>query len=71
MKLARFGDDAGLLAIVDTTLLSEIGHFFVSYNRFEGKTFEPIGRFGPRRAHRTVERSRGRPRTARRVRKKK
>jgi len=50
------------------TLLSEIEHFFVSYNRFEDRTFEPIGRFGSRRARRVIERSRSRRRTPGRVR---
>ncbi|MDQ3624800.1 MAG: inorganic diphosphatase, partial [Verrucomicrobiota bacterium] len=31
-------------------LLSEIEHFFASYNEIKGKRFEPLGRFGPARA---------------------
>lgn len=36
-------------------LLEEIEHFFVSYNKFKGKEFHPIGRFGPERAERLIE----------------
>jgi inorganic pyrophosphatase len=53
------------------TLLSEIERFFVSYNAFPGRTFEPIGRSGAARAESIVERSRAnRPKTGRRKRKK-
>jgi inorganic pyrophosphatase len=31
-------------------LLSEIEHFFVSYNTIKGKTFKPLGRYGSARA---------------------
>ncbi len=31
-------------------LLSEIEHFFISYNQVMGKQFFPLGRFGPQRA---------------------
>ena len=30
--------------------VDEIEHFFVSYNKMEGKTFKPIGRYGPDKA---------------------
>lgn len=36
-------------------LLDEIEHFFVSYNDFKGKRFNPLGRFGPRKAAALVE----------------
>jgi inorganic pyrophosphatase len=36
-------------------LLDEIEHFFVSYNDFKGKRFNPLGRFGPRKASALVE----------------
>lgn len=36
-------------------LITEIEHFFVSYNTVKGKEFKPTGRFGPDRAKRTVE----------------
>ena len=36
-------------------LVDEIEHFFVSYNEIKGKTFEPLGRHGARRARAAVE----------------
>jgi inorganic pyrophosphatase len=36
-------------------LVDEIEHFFVSYNEIKGKTFEPLGRHGSRRARAVVE----------------
>lgn len=36
-------------------LITEIEHFFVSYNTIKGKEFKPTGRFGPDRAKRIVE----------------
>lgn len=41
---------------IDGRLLSEIEHFFVSYNTMKGETFEPLGRFGPARARALVQR---------------
>jgi inorganic pyrophosphatase len=35
--------------------LSEIEHYFVAYNEERGRTFRPIGRFGPRRARALVQ----------------
>ena len=35
-------------------LVDEIEHFFVSYNEIKGKSFRPMGRFGPERAQRLV-----------------
>ena len=43
------------LADLNATLLDEIEHFFVSYNEIKGKTFEPLGRFGPVKAARLIE----------------
>jgi inorganic pyrophosphatase len=40
---------------LDTTLLEEIEHFFVSYNQIKGKKFEPLARSGPARARELVE----------------
>jgi inorganic pyrophosphatase len=37
------------------TLVAEIEHFFVSYNRIKEKEFKPLGRFGPARAAAVVE----------------
>ena len=39
-------------------LLRQIEHFFISYNRFEGKKFSPIRRSGPAQARRKVEAAR-------------
>jgi inorganic pyrophosphatase len=36
-------------------LVEEIEHFFVSYNEIKGKSFEPLGRYGSRRARAVVE----------------
>jgi inorganic pyrophosphatase len=43
------------LTSLDGSLLDEIEHFFISYNTFKGKEFEPTGRFGPQRAHKLVK----------------
>ena len=40
---------------IGATLLEEVEHFFVSYNQIKGKTFKPLGRFGPERALQLVE----------------
>ena len=39
---------------LDRTLVKEIEHFFVFYNRERGKKFKPLGRFGPKRATRLI-----------------
>lgn len=44
------------LGDLDSTLLNEIEEFFISYNKVYGKKFKPIGRFGPKRAKRLVQR---------------
>lgn len=36
-------------------LLEEIEHFFISYNEFKGKRFQPLGRFGADRARKLVD----------------
>src|SRR5678809_1032527 len=41
---------------VDKTLLTEIEHFFVSYNGARGKKFKPIGRTGKKVAKMLVQR---------------
>lgn len=43
------------LEALGPALLDEIEHFFVSYNDFKGKRFEPLGRFGPKKASELVE----------------
>jgi inorganic pyrophosphatase len=48
------------LSDMDATLVDEIEHFFVSYNKIRGKKFKPIGREGPKRARRLVLKQRRR-----------
>jgi inorganic pyrophosphatase len=43
------------LGQLSDALVEEIEHFFVSYNEIKGKTFEPTGRYGSRRAKEIVE----------------
>ena len=52
---ARTHKGVRTLADINVTLLDEIEHFFVSYNEIKGKTFVPLGRFGPVKAARLVE----------------
>ncbi|HYO62391.1 MAG TPA: inorganic diphosphatase [Pyrinomonadaceae bacterium] len=52
---SRTHRDVRTLADLSDALLSEIEHFFVSYNEIKGKKFEPRGRFGPKRARELVE----------------
>lgn len=54
---SRAWEDVEELDDLDGRLLDEIEHFFVSYNSWKHKTFEPIGRHGPDRARRLVEQS--------------
>jgi len=42
------------------SLTDAVVHFFVSYNEFTGKTFTPLGRYGPKRALTLVEGARRR-----------
>lgn len=39
---------------LDSNLLDELEHFFISYNEIKGKEFRPAGRFGPDSAYRIV-----------------
>jgi inorganic pyrophosphatase len=39
---------------LDSVLVDEIEHFFVSYNEAKNKVFAPLGRFGPQRALKLV-----------------
>jgi inorganic pyrophosphatase len=43
------------LQTLDSTLIGEIEHFFVSYNEARGKKFKPKARKGPASARRLVE----------------
>lgn len=48
---------AGLksLADLDSTVMDEIEHFFISYNEARGKKFEPVRRRGPKHAKSIVK----------------
>lgn len=52
---SRTHQDVRTLADLNAALLDEIEHFFVSYNEIKGKTFVPLGRFGPIKAARLIE----------------
>jgi inorganic pyrophosphatase len=43
------------LADISPNLMDEVEHFFISYNEIKGKTFKPLGRFGPIKAARLIE----------------
>ena len=43
------------LGQLNENLVTEIEHFFVSYNEMKDKVFRPLGRFGPQRARAVVE----------------
>ena len=43
------------LGDLSTRLLDQIEHFFIAYNRAEGREFVPLGRRGPRSAERMTE----------------
>jgi inorganic pyrophosphatase len=45
---------------LDPNLVNEIENFFISYNQVRGKKFKPLGRYGPKRAKRLVEKQRAR-----------
>lgn len=47
--------DVQTLDDLNQNLMHEIEHFFVSYNTAKGKTFEPLGRFGPDQARQLVQ----------------
>jgi inorganic pyrophosphatase len=47
--------DVNRLTDLNKKLVDEIEHFFVSYNSEKGKTFKPLGRFGPKRAKRLIQ----------------
>lgn len=47
--------DVRSLKDLNRHLLKEIEHFFVSYNRMEGKEFKPLGRRGPRQAEKLAQ----------------
>ncbi len=43
---------------LDKKVVDEIEHFFIYYNEMRGKKFKPLGRFGPARALKLVNRAR-------------
>lgn len=43
------------LADLNDNFVTQIEHFFVSYNQIAGKAFKPTGRFGPERAQRLID----------------
>jgi inorganic pyrophosphatase len=45
------------LTRLNPSILDELEHFFISYNKFKGKEFKPLGLFGPLRAQRLVKES--------------
>ena len=51
------------LSDLDSTLVKEIEHFFISYNAERGKKFKPIARRGPKQARRLVKKHRLRHKT--------
>jgi inorganic pyrophosphatase len=42
---------------LNSKMVDEIEHFFVSYNAAKGKKFRPLGRFGPERAKKLIEKA--------------
>ncbi len=49
--------DIRSLKDLNSKLVQEIEHFFVSYNEMAGKQFKPLGQYGPRRAEKLVKES--------------
>jgi len=47
---SRLYEKTGTLKDLPVRRLTEIEHYFVSYNKERGRKFRPIGRFGPARA---------------------
>ncbi|HZS47567.1 MAG TPA: inorganic diphosphatase [Blastocatellia bacterium] len=47
--------DVKTLGDINVNLLTEIEHFFISYNEVRGKKFKPEGRYGPEKAERLVK----------------
>jgi inorganic pyrophosphatase len=60
--------DVRTLDDLSDPLADAIVHFFTSYNDFKGKTFTPLGRYGPKRALALVESARQRFRRGRKKR---
>ena len=54
---SRTTSDLKSLTDLNSKVLEEIEHFFISYNEVKGKKFKPLGRYGPERARKLVIRS--------------
>jgi inorganic pyrophosphatase len=54
---SRTSGDLKSITDLNPKLLEEIEHFFISYNEVKGKKFKPVGRYGPERARKLVQRS--------------
>jgi inorganic pyrophosphatase len=54
---SRLHADLKSITDLNPKLLDEIEHFFISYNEAKGKKFKPLGRYGPERARKLVNRS--------------
>jgi len=54
---SRTHTDINSLQDLNKELVDQIEHFFISYNEIKGKKFEPLKRFGPKKAKAVVERS--------------
>lgn len=52
---AELHRDMKSLRDLEKKLIDQIEHFFVSYNAAKEKKFEPVGRFGPKRAKKLVK----------------
>lgn len=52
---SRVHKDIKSINDLNSTLVDEIEHFFVSYNEAKGKEFKPLGRFAAQRAQRIIE----------------
>ena len=57
---SRTSGDLKSITDLNPKLLEEIEHFFISYNVVKGKEFKPLGRYGPDRARKLVQRSKRR-----------
>ena len=60
---SRTHSDVESITDLNSELLDEIEHFFISYNEVKGKKFKPLGRYGPERARRLITKSKRRKRS--------
>ncbi len=52
---SRLHNDIISISDINSGLLDEIQHFFISYNQIRGHVFKPLGQNGPQRATELVE----------------